>query len=76
LVPTDEGQLVHRYAEEIFGLGRELLDNVQGRACTSTRLRVAIVDAVPKLKDPTIQTIFSTARADIFAAPKPRRRER
>ena len=30
LVLTDTGQLVYRYADEIFGLGRELIDAVKG----------------------------------------------
>jgi LysR family transcriptional regulator, transcriptional activator of nhaA len=29
LVPTDVGQIVHRYADEIFALGRELQETVQ-----------------------------------------------
>jgi LysR family transcriptional activator of nhaA len=49
-VLTDAGQLALRYAEEIFGLGNELVDAVRGR--TSGRLRrldVGIVDVLPKL---------------------------
>ncbi len=49
LVPTETGLVVHRYAEEIFGLGRELLDTLHGRAVVTSRLRVGIVDVVPKL---------------------------
>jgi LysR family transcriptional activator of nhaA len=49
LVPTEMGMVVNRYAEEIFGLGRELVDTVQGRAHPGSRLRVGIVDVVPKL---------------------------
>jgi LysR family transcriptional activator of nhaA len=40
------------------------------------RERFYAISIERRIKDPTIQTIFSTARADIFAAPKPRRRER
>ena len=31
LVPTDVGRLVFRYADEIFGLGRELTETLRGR---------------------------------------------
>lgn len=47
---TDDGHLVYRYAEEIFGLGRELLDTVQGRPMgRPQRLRVGVSDMLPKL---------------------------
>ena len=47
---TDVGRVVFRYADEIFTLGREMLDTVQGRvAGQPLRLRVGIVDVVPKL---------------------------
>jgi LysR family transcriptional regulator, transcriptional activator of nhaA len=49
LVPTDTGRVVVRYGEEIFGLGRELLDSVRGGTGKTSRLRVGIVDVVPKL---------------------------
>jgi LysR family transcriptional activator of nhaA len=49
LVPTDTGRVVFRYGEEIFGLGRELLDSVHGKVATSSRLRIGVVDVVPKL---------------------------
>lgn len=50
LVLTEVGQVAYRYAEEIFGLGRELLDTVKGRPTgRPMRLRVGVVDAVPKL---------------------------
>jgi LysR family transcriptional regulator, transcriptional activator of nhaA len=49
LVPTDTGRVVVRYGEEIFGLGRELLDSVRGGSGKTSRLRVGIVDFVPKL---------------------------
>lgn len=46
---TEMGRIVFRYAEEIFSLGREMLDTVRGRATgQSLRLNVGIVDAVPK----------------------------
>lgn len=47
---TDEGRLVFRYADEIFNLGRELLDTVKGRPTgRPLLLRVGISDALPKL---------------------------
>lgn len=47
---TERGRLVYRYAEEIFSLGQELVDNVKGRPVSgSLRLSVGIVDALPKL---------------------------
>jgi LysR family transcriptional regulator, transcriptional activator of nhaA len=49
LVPTDTGRVVVRYGEEIFGLGRELLDSVRGGIGKTSRLHVGIVDVVPKL---------------------------
>jgi LysR family transcriptional regulator, transcriptional activator of nhaA len=50
LVLTELGHVVYRYAEEIFTLGREMVDTVRGRASGKPlRLNVGIVDAVPKL---------------------------
>jgi LysR family transcriptional activator of nhaA len=50
LVLTEVGQATYRYAEEIFGLGQELLDMLKGRpAGHPSRLRVGIADIVPKL---------------------------
>ena len=50
LVLTPEGEAVYRYAEEIFSLGRELLQTVKGEpAGLSRRFRVGISDALPKL---------------------------
>ncbi len=47
---TELGKVVFRYADEIFGLGRELMNTLReqptGRAA---RLRVGISDVVPKL---------------------------
>ena len=47
---TETGRMVYRYADEIFSLGRDLLDSVNGRP-TGQPLRfvVGIVDVVPKL---------------------------
>lgn len=47
---TEMGRVVYRYAEEIFSLGRELVDTVKGRgAGKQLRLDVGIIDVVPKL---------------------------
>lgn len=40
---TDTGQLVLAYAENIFGLGQEMLGRLQGRVAGVTRLRVGSV---------------------------------
>lgn len=48
--PTERGREVLVYADEIFGLGRELVDVLQGAAAVrAPRLRVGIADVVPKL---------------------------
>jgi LysR family transcriptional activator of nhaA len=50
LVLTDMGRIVYRYAEEIFGLGRELLDTVKDRPTgRPLRFSVGIADQIPKL---------------------------
>lgn len=50
LALTEVGQVVYRYADEIFTIGTELLDTVRRRPNgVAVRLRVGIVDAVPKL---------------------------
>lgn len=50
LVLTDVGQLVFQYAEEIFGIGRELQDVLKGRPRgRPLRLLVGVSDMVPKL---------------------------
>jgi LysR family transcriptional regulator, transcriptional activator of nhaA len=50
LVLTEMGRVVFRYADEIFSLGREMVDTVQERATgRPVRLDVGVVDAVPKL---------------------------
>lgn len=50
LVLTEMGQVVYRYAEEIFALGSELADVLKGRPRNRpTRLVVGISDLIPKL---------------------------
>ncbi len=47
---TETGRMVYRYADEIFSLGRELLDTIKGRPTgKAIRFVVGIVDVVPKL---------------------------
>ncbi|GAB2857404.1 LysR family transcriptional regulator [Pseudoduganella ginsengisoli] len=64
LVLTDTGQLVFAYAENIFGLGQEMLGRLQGRAAGITRVRVGSVATLsrnylenwirPLLADPAV----------------------
>ena len=50
LALTEVGRTVYRYADEIFGLGRELLDTIRDRPTgRPVRLSVGIADVVPKL---------------------------
>ncbi len=50
LVPTDVGRIVFRYADEIFALGRELVDAVKDRPTgRPLRLNVGVADVLPKL---------------------------
>ncbi len=50
VVTTEVGRLVYRYADEIFGLGRELVDALEGRPTgRPLKLSVGIANVVPKL---------------------------
>ena len=50
LVPTELGALVSRYAGEIFSIGSELSDALQGRpTARPQRLSVGVADNMPKL---------------------------
>lgn len=50
LVLTDVGQVVFRYADEIFRLGREMQETLAGRPTGSPiRFAVGVTDAMPKL---------------------------
>jgi LysR family transcriptional activator of nhaA len=50
LALTEMGTVVYGYADEIFALGRELMDTVKSRPTTGPlRLVVGIADVVPKL---------------------------
>lgn len=48
LTLTDTGQLVFAYAEDIFGLGQELLGRLQGSASGVTRIRVGSVGTLSR----------------------------
>lgn len=49
LVPTDVGRMVYGYADEIFGLGKELVEALEQRPSTRPlRLVVGIDDVLPK----------------------------
>ncbi|MGD9903954.1 MAG: LysR family transcriptional regulator [Dehalococcoidia bacterium] len=49
LVLTEAGQVANRYAAEIFGMGRELVDVVQrGATPAAPRLVVGVTDFLPK----------------------------
>jgi len=61
LVLTEMGQVVFGYANEIFTLGRELVETVQGRSTgRPLRLVVGIVDVVPKL---VVRSVLAPALA-------------
>jgi len=50
LALNDSGKVVFRYADEIFGLGREMVDTLRDRPVGKPlRLTVGIEDVVPKL---------------------------
>ncbi len=50
LVLTETGRIAFRYADEIFTLGREMVDAVRGRSTgRPLRLDVGVVDVVPKI---------------------------
>ncbi len=50
LVLTDVGQTVYRYADEIFSLGKELSDALDGRpTARPLRFAVGVSDSLPKL---------------------------
>lgn len=50
LMLTEAGQVAFRYADEIFTLGREMVDSIKGHVTGQPlRLHVGIADVVPKL---------------------------
>ena len=74
LVLTDTGQLVLSYAENIFGLGQELLGRLQGHSAGLVRLRVGSVATLsrnyqenwirPLLADPTVTLSLESGLLD------------
>lgn len=60
-VLTDAGQIVFGYAEEIFALGREMMNAVKQRPGTRTlRLYVGVADSFPKLvTNEILKPVFS-----------------
>jgi len=50
LILTEMGRIAFRYAEDIFSIGRDLMNTMKGRGSgRPLRLTVGIVDVVPKL---------------------------
>ncbi|MCC6737782.1 MAG: transcriptional activator NhaR [Planctomycetia bacterium] len=50
LALTEQGRLAFRYADEIFGTGRELLEALRGRAPDAAlEFTVGVADSIPKL---------------------------
>lgn len=50
LVMTDAGQIVYRYAEEIFLLGREIFDSLRDQpAKRPLKVHIGIAEVIPKL---------------------------
>lgn len=62
---TEAGRMVHRYAEEIFSLGGELMNAVNERPTESAlRLHVGLTDSFPKLVgNEILKPVFSLGRA-------------
>lgn len=62
---TDAGQVVFNYAEEIFTLGRELMNTVKQRPGTRTlRLNVGVADSFPKLvTNEILKPVFTMPQA-------------
>ncbi|EGJ11421.1 LysR family transcriptional regulator [Rubrivivax benzoatilyticus] len=74
LVLTDTGQLVLSYAENIFGMGQDLLGRLQGRGQGMVRLRVGSVATLsrnyqenwirPLLADPAVTLTLESGMLD------------
>jgi LysR family transcriptional activator of nhaA len=64
LVLSDSGRLAFRYAEEIFGLGMEMMDTFKDRPIGKPiRITVGIADVVPKLiAERVLMPILETPR--------------
>lgn len=81
LALTDVGHMVYRYADDIFSLGRELVDALRGRPTNRpARVLVGVADVVPKLichrllsvalemEEPVQLTIHEGKTDDLLAA--------
>ncbi len=81
LALTDVGHMVYRYADDIFSLGRELVDALRGRPTNRpARVLVGVADVVPKLichrllsvaldmEEPVQLTIHEGKTNDLLAA--------
>ncbi|MBU6258588.1 MAG: LysR family transcriptional regulator [Burkholderiales bacterium] len=74
LVLTETGQLTLSYAENIYGLGQELLGRLEGRSAGMVRLRVASVSTLsrnyqenwlrPLLADPSVTLSLESGLLD------------
>jgi LysR family transcriptional regulator, transcriptional activator of nhaA len=74
LLLTDTGQLVLAYADNIFGLGQEMLGRLEGRTAGMTRLRVGSVATMsrnyqenwirPALADPSVVLTLESGLLD------------
>jgi LysR family transcriptional activator of nhaA len=64
-VLTEAGRMVHRYAEEIFSLGGELMNALHERPTESAlRIHVGLTDSFPKLVgNEILKPVFSLDRA-------------
>ena len=85
VVPTDYGRLVYRYADEIFGLGRELMQTCRGTALDGvTRLVIGTTESMPKmvagrvlepiLEHPRVHLVVHEGRHDDLVADLARHR--
>ena len=78
LVLTETGQMVQAYAENIFGMGQEMLGRLQGRSEGLERLRVGSVATLsrnyqenwirPLLADPMVTLTLESGTLDMLLA--------
>lgn len=66
LVLTEAGKVTHRYADEIFSLGRELREVVRGEALSHPVLNVGLSDTLPKA------VAHRLLQGVLLVAPRPR----
>ena len=68
---TDAGRVAYRYANDIFSLGQEMLNTLDGRPEGDlVRLRVGVADVLPKpiAAELTPEAVESLPMAIVFAA--------